>query len=137
MQKLDLRWNQIMDDEAAYLLEVLKSNPRGIQVCLGGNHLKGNKIGYDILFGINKVVLDAQKHEAQEREISKSEVASDTVQETTKSESIIETISLKDLQRNIKSQRLHRPSSISHRLEDQYATFDPTTRETDEAKVER
>ena len=57
LQKIDLRWNDISDKEAVYILEALRSNPRNIQISLGGNRLEGSKISNELLLGINAIAM--------------------------------------------------------------------------------
>ena len=122
LQKLDLRFNRIGDEEAAYILEALRSNAKNMQVLLGGN----GKISEKILFGINRIVLDAQLNTAE---------ADNTAREENTKNFVFDLDGMKS-DRTVKPSKYNSPHrkqskartpNISPNLKDkQYATFEPT-----------
>ena len=55
LQRFDLRWNDIGDIEARFIIGALRSDPKQLKISLGGNNLGGNKISEPLLFEISKM----------------------------------------------------------------------------------
>ena len=56
LRKLDLRWNELTDTEARFILGALRSQPRSLHINLGGNKNNGQKLSDPLLIDINKLV---------------------------------------------------------------------------------
>ena len=54
LQKLDLRWNELTDSEAKYILEALRASRRTVQVSLAGNKSNGQRISETLVNEISK-----------------------------------------------------------------------------------
>lgn len=83
LQRFDLRWNDISDTEARYILGALRSDPKQIKINLGGNKLGGNKISEPLLVEIGK--LTQASHSTASSQLPKTPVKSTSLTSVTKS----------------------------------------------------